>query len=381
MYKRIKYISHYGCHEDGKIRFNSPASDTKKDYYFEVLNKCGYGVDHISRAACSKKGSRSGSYVARKGENTYRYFASWWMSENRYVQYINRLFVHVQWYLWLLLNLQKGEQIMVYHSLAYDKTLLRLKKWKNLRIIGDIEELYQDVHKQSAAVSQNEFNFIAGCDKFIFPNTLLNERLNDNGRPFAMAHGIYRLSVYEETSFPDNDIHLLYSGTFDPVKGGAMAAASCAEYLPSNYHLHVTGFGSKSLETELLKEIDRVNKLTEAKITYHGFLTESELLDLMHKCHIGLCTQDPHNKLNLTSFPSKILNYMANGMKVLVGRNAAIEESKVNDIVYYYDNQTPQAIAEAIVCIDAKRDNRGKMRLKELDAEFTKELKELIELR
>lgn len=378
--KRIKYISHYGCQEIGKERFNSPASDTKKDYYFEVLNKCGYGVDHISRAACSKKGTHSGSYVEKRGDNTFRYFASWCVSENRYIQYVNRFLVHVQWYMWLLLHLKKGEQIMVYHSLAYDKTLLRLKKWKKLRIIGDIEELYQDVHLQSAIVSENEFKFIAGCDKYIFPNTLLNAKLNKRGRPFVMAHGIYRLADYEESSFQDSDIHLLYSGTFDPVKGGAMAAVKCAEYLPETYHLHITGFGSRALETEILNEIDRVKKITKAKITYHGFLPETELLDLMHRCHIGLCTQDPQNKLNLTSFPSKILNYMSNGMKVLVGRNAAIEESKVNDFVFYYDHQTPQDIASSIKNIDAKRDNKGKIHLKELDIEFTKDLKKLIEL-
>lgn len=377
--KRIKYISHYGCKDPHRYRFNSPASDTKKDYYFEVLNRCGYAVDHISRSACSKKGSHSWSYVEKKGDNTFRYFASWCISENRYIQFVNKLFVHIQWFIWLYLNLREREQIMIYHSLAYDSTFIKLKKWKQLRLIGDIEELYQDVHPQSKKVSLNEYRFISLCDKLIFPNTILNERLNQDKRPFTVVHGIYKVREYEKTSFNDGKIHLLYSGTFDPAKGGALAAVKCAEYLQHHYHLHITGFGTKEQETLLLEEIDKVTKATRSLVEFHGYLSDQELMDLMHKCSIGLCTQNPYSELNLTSFPSKIINYMANGLTVLTGRNRAIEESAVGDMVYYYDEQTPEEMAKAIASIRIIHQGEGLERLKKLDEKFTKELRTLIE--
>ena len=53
-----------------------------------------------------------------------------------------------QFFFWCLFNIKKGEQIIVYHSLGYDSLFLRLKKIKSVKIIGDIEEIYQDVSKQ-----------------------------------------------------------------------------------------------------------------------------------------------------------------------------------------------------------------------------------------
>lgn len=47
----------------------------------------------------------------------------------------------------------------------------------------------------------------------------------------------------------------MHAGTFDPRKGGAIAA----EYLPHNYHVHIIGFGLKC-DTEQLK-----NKIKEIK--------------------------------------------------------------------------------------------------------------------
>ncbi|MDY2698850.1 MAG: glycosyltransferase [Lachnospiraceae bacterium] len=378
MNHRIKYISHYGCKDAWRRRDNSPASDSKKDYLFEVINRCGYGVDHISRAFGSVKGQYIPSYVEKRGINTFRYFSTFGLQTNPILRVLNRWFVHIQFFFWLLFNLKKGEQIMIYHSLGYDSTFILLKKIKKLRIIGEIEEIYQDVHSYSNRVCKNEFKFIDICDDLVFPNTTLNERLNHNGRTNITVHGIYQVNNYIPASFNDGKIHVLYAGTFDPVKGGAKAAVQAAEFLSDSYHLHITGFGSEELADNLKKEIERVQPLTKAAITFHGFLNDKEFLDLMHHCTIGLCTQDPTNKLNLTSFPSKILNYMANGLVVLSGRNKAIEESRVGDIVYYYDEQTPQSMANAIMSIKSPNGEIGKERLRTLDKIFEQEIRSIL---
>ena len=378
MDKRIKYISHYGCKDPWRRRDNSPASDSKKDYLFSVINRCGYGVDHISRGLGAVKGQYIPAYVEIKGDNTFRYFATFGYQSNPLFRFLNRWFVHLQFFFWLLFNLKKGEQIIIYHSLGYDSTFILLKKLKELRIIGEIEELYQDVHTYSKRICKNEFKFIDICNDLIFPNTTLNERLNHTGRTNITVHGIYQVNQYNPVSYNDGKIHILYAGTFDPVKGGAKAAVQAAEMLNENYHLHITGFGSKKLADDLQNEIDRVKPLTKASITFHGFLNDDEFLDLMHHCTIGLCTQDPTNKLNLTSFPSKILNYMSNGLVVLSGRNRVIEDSRVGDLVYYYDEQTPASIARAIMAIETPDGRAGKERLKELDLRFEQELKSIL---
>lgn len=42
----------------------------------------------------------------------------------------------------------------------------------------------------------------------------------------------------------DNKVHVVYSGTLDPNKGGAMAAVGVAASLPSTYRVHILGFGN-----------------------------------------------------------------------------------------------------------------------------------------
>lgn len=377
--KRIKYISHYGCKDQWRKRDNSPASDTKKEYIFNVLNRCGYAVDHISRASGAIPGQYIPSYVEKQGINTFRYFATFGRQENRILRALNTRFVHLQFFLWLFFNLKRGEQVIVTHSLGYDSTFIWLKRLKGIKILGDIEDIYQDVHQYNNRVRRNEYKFIEICDKYFFVNSMLDERINPNNKPHLTINGIYKVNDFVKESYNDGKIHIMYGGTFDPVKGGASAAIKAAEYLPENYHLHITGFGSNEQALNLSREAEIINVKSKATISFHGFLEDSEFLKLMHHCTIGLCTQDPSKKLNDTSFPSKILNYLSNGLVVLTGDNNAIRNSEVGDVVYYYTEQTPHSIANAILSIKKIDYTIGINRLRQLDIKFEQDLKGLLE--
>lgn len=368
--KRLRYFSYYGCSDPERRRDNSPAADTKMDYIMEVLNRIGYDVEHVSMAQSAIPKYISG-YCEKKGNNTFRYFSSFGITTSP-LRVFNRWFVHLQFLIWCLFNLKRNEQVLVYHSLGFDADLILLYRLKKIRFIGDIEEIYQDVSKQKPSQERNEYRFIDICEKYMFPNTILNERINKTNKPYVVVHGIYKPNEYTEVSYNDGKIHILYAGTYDPNKGGALASVKAAEFLDEKYHLHLTGFGIKKDEEAVIKEIERVRPLTKCQITFHGYLDDESFLDLMHHCSIGLCTQDPTNLLNLTSFPSKILNYMANGLVVLSGRNRAIEESAVGDMVCYYENQKAEEMAAAI--INMPHIEGVKKRLTDLDGHFAKSL-------
>lgn len=374
--KRIKYFDYYGCSDLKRKRNNSPAADTKVDYIISVLNRCGYAVDHISRASSSLSKYLPG-YVDIQGVNTLRYFASLGKTKSVF-RVFNRWFMEFQFFFWCLINIKKGEQVIVYHSLGYDSTFIKLKYLKKIRIIGDIEEIYQDVYKQKPSKEHNEYRFIQICDKLMFSNTILNERFNHNNRPHIVCHGIYKVQKKIVEKYNDGRIHLLYSGTYDPVKGGAIAAVKMAEYLPEKYHLHITGFGN---DQALKEELRRVKPLTKCAITYHGYLEEEEFISLMQSCHIGLCTQDPTNKLNFTSFPSKILNYISNGLVVITGRNRVIEDSAVGKFVHYYDVQNPKDMSIAVMQIQLTDESISKELLELLDKEFSESLNYLLKIK
>ncbi len=61
---------------------------------------------------------------------------------------------------------------------------------------------------------------------------------------------------------------------------------------------------------------------------------------------------------------------MANGLKVVTVRIPAIENSAIGQDVYYYENQTPEEIAKAIMTVDFDDGYKGREKISELDSEF-----------
>lgn len=372
--KRIKYFCYYDYKGGRYPREGVQAASTKIDYIVQAINKNGITVDLISKSGVTEKGfAFEAGGVIHQGENTLRHFVSFGCMGSP-LRVLSRWLNTLHFIIWFLFNVKRNEEIWVYHSLGYCKLMIWLKKIVGFKLIGEIEEIYQDVHQQTAATSAAEYKFHTICDKFVYPNALLNSICNPLNKPYLVVHGVYYTIPDMGVRFDDNDVHALYSGTFDPEKGGAQVAIEMTEYLPENYHVHITGFGDEKLVAELKILAQSVAAKSRANLSFHGFVSREALNELMQKCHVGLCTQPPHTKLNETSFPSKILNYMANGLVVLCGKNKTITTSAVGDIVSYYESDNMKDIAAAVV-LAAKRDgNECRSRLIQLDKEFTANL-------
>lgn len=364
-------VNYHGCSDLNRYRDNSPAADTKTDYIISVLNRLGYSVDNISLAASSKSNYIQ-SYTDKRGNNTYHYFAS--LGTSKFIpRAINRFFMKLQFLFWCLLNIKRDEQIIVYHSLGYASFFLKLKRLKSIRIIGEIEEIYQDVCKPSKSRCDNEFRFIEKCDKYIFPTQLLDKKVNRNAKPSLIIHGVYKRELITENKFSDGKIHVVYGGTLDINKGGA-AAAAAAEYLPNNYHIHICGFGSPE---KIIALISDIKKRSKAMISFEGEIKGRDYNRFIQKCHIGLCTQNPHAAFNSTSFPSKVLMYLSNGLKVVSIRIPAVEQSAIANYLTFYDKQTPRDIANAILQANELKSPSNDF-LTSLDNEFCSGINNLI---
>ena len=377
--ERVKYICFYDK-IDAEIERNYVlAATTKIDYIISALNKNNIGVDIVSFSGCvEKKCVFAKGGVSHDGVNTLRLFHSFGSYGFFLTRILSRWFVTLQFIFWFLISVKKNEEIIIYHSLGYAGLFLFLKRIKSFSIIGEIEELYQNVTKYSKKEERDELAFVDACDKYIFPTLLLNKKVNTYNKPFVIIHGLYQVEKDRKVSFNDNKIHAVYAGTFDPNKGGAAAAAAAA-FLPENYHIHILGFGNKE-DTEFIKETIQSTALkSKATVTFDGLLKGEEFIEFLQKCEIGLSTQDPAAAFNGTSFPSKILVYMANGLKVVSIKIPAIEQSGVGSYISYYENQTPEEIADAIRKVS--EDNNfvdGRSVLNRLDEEFIQELNYLI---
>ena len=226
-------------------------------------------------------------------------------------------------------NLTENDKIIIYHSLGYYKLYKWIKKVTKAKILLETEEIYSDVGKTRFVTREKEINSFKFADGYIFPTELLDKIVNVDKKPSVIIHGTYRVEKECGKSFGDGLTHIVYAGTFDPRKGGVQAAAAAAEFLPCGYHVHILGFGTENDKKLLLKTIKDVSEKTECKVTFDGLKSGSDYIEFIQSCDIGLSTQNPDAAFNGTSFPSKILSYLSNGLKVVSIKIPAVEESAV----------------------------------------------------
>ena len=374
----MKYLAYYDTPENKAEGRSYQLSATNKiDYICSVLNRLGTDVQIVSASVTENKTGCKGKIVPITEHTTLKLFPCLGMGSLP-KRMIRRLLGRIRLLSELVFGTRTGENVLVYHSLAYAGTIALARKLRNFRLILEVEEVYADVSGNERD-RQWEYRLFERADAFLFPTQLLNERVNTQGKPSAIVHGTYQAEKdcgYK--LFRDDKIHCVYAGTFDPRKGGAEAAAMAAEFLNEDYHIHVLGFGSDEEVKNMRVLIEDLSGRCACGISYDGLLSGEDYIRFLQSCHIGLSTQNPEAAFNATSFPSKILSYMANGLRVVSIRIPAVETSAVGDRVYYYDRQTPEEIAKAIVSAAGNGGEDPRTVIEGLNDTFAQKLEELL---
>ena len=372
--ERVKYLCYYDI--DATKTNVVLAAVNKLNYIISVLAEQGYNVDIISPSVSTKNENDSGRFEKIREGITLKTFDSL-AGGNAIKRFFRRKHIYSQLKKYLKANLTAGDTIIIYHSLGYYKLYKWLKEKLNVKIVLEVEEIYSDVGKTRFVTKDKEIKSFSYADAYIFPTEFLDRLVNVQKKPSTIIHGTYCVEKKCGQPFDDGRIHVVYAGTFDPRKGGVQAAAAAA-YLNCKYHVHILGFGTDIDKENLLKTIDKVSKTTECKITFDGLKSGDEYIKFIQSCDIGLSTQNPDAAFNGTSFPSKILSYMSNGLRVVSIKIPAIEQSAIGGYMYYYDKQTPEEIAKAIMRVDVKDGYNGRKIIKELDEKFTLEITDLL---
>lgn len=374
--KKIFYLGYYDIPENKKENRNIVLAATNKmSYIISTLDSLDYEVTVVSASATKNRQA----YPARrmqlgvKSELLLFKTLPW---GNKLRRIMSVLYSYFQVMRYLLTVPGEGDKVIVYHSVAYANIVRLAKKIKKFQLILEVEEIYADVYN-SERVRKKEYNLFEKADAYIFPTELLNEKVNVKKKQYTIIYGTYQLEEDRKSRFEDGKIHCVYAGTFDPRKGGAVAAAA-AGVLPSDYHIHVLGFGSEKDTNNLKEQIKKISEKSEAEVTYDGLLSGEEYIQFVQSCQIGFSTQMPGAAFNETSFPSKVLSYLANGLRVVSVRIKALEKSSIGDLLYFYDEQTPEAIAAAVRNIDFSQPYDSRKRIKELDKEFTEKIGEML---
>ena len=374
--EKIFYMAYYNSTNSSERRNAVLSSVNKMNYICEALENNGYNTEIVSASGTTEKKFCKSKKVKLTDKTTLKLFSSL-PRLNRIVSVIDRVILKTKLFLYMIKNTNKDSIVMVYHSLGYMSLVKRLKKLKGFKLIIEAEEIYGDVIGDEKT-SQKEYEFFKIADGFIFPTELLSEKVNTEKKPEVIIYGTYHIEKELPKLFSDGKIHCVYAGTLDPRKGGAIASAESALFLNENYHIHILGFGNEKEKAEMLNTIDSISKKSKAKITYDGLLSGEEYIKFIQSCDIGLSTQNPNGKYNATSFPSKILSYMANGLRVVSVRIPVVEESGIGKCVCYYDEQTPENIAKAIKSIDFSEEYDSRKTIGVLDKAFICDLKTML---
>lgn len=374
--KKIYYLCYFDIPEHAAQKRNFVLSAaTKSDYIAKSFVKAGYTVEIVSASGTTTNQFCPGS-VTQLGENlTLRLFDAK-PAGNAVQRVLARRFLKKQLKSYLLTNVTEDDILLVYHSLGYMDLVKALRSKINCKICLDVEEIYGDVIGDEKA-KEKELAFFQCADSYLFPTELLSQKVNLNGKPEAVIYGTYENPKSFTPLFDDGKIHCVYAGVLEPRKGAGTAIAA-AEFLPSNYHIHIIGFGRAEDIENIQKQIAEVSDKTACTVTFDGKKSGDEYLQFLQSCQIGFATQSADAAFNATSFPSKVLSYLSNGLRVVSVRIKAIETSKVADLLYFYDGDSPQAVAEAVLKIvfSDEYDSREKMKI--LDADFVRQISDIM---
>lgn len=373
MADKIYYLIHF----DNKTNRNvTPSAITKGKYVASALASCSSEVEIVSLAYPTKDSQDEVYYQV--SENVICHLFKGKYSNNRIIRYLNHKLYDKKIRKYLKQNVKKDDIVVVYHSLANMKLVKYIKKNITDKIVYEVEEIYGDVINDEKAKTK-ELKAFKNASSYIFSNDYLNSIINTKQLPYVTCYGTYEIPTLYKEAFNDNLIHCLYAGTLDCQKQGAAIAINTARYLPNNYIIHILGFGTFQDLSYTKNLIDEINKqYGVTKVIYEGVKLNEEYLKFIQKCQIGLSTQNMDASFNDTSFPSKILSYMSNGLEVVSANIGVVKNSKISQYIHFYEVQDEKAIANVILNINLNAKSNNVDVVKELDKEFKEDLKAML---
>jgi hypothetical protein len=372
---KVFYIGFYDLlNKQEKLRAIPLPGRNKMEYLIEVIeNNC----DRLTIVSpCSAKTGYCGKENIKISDKTNLVLFRSFGNGNVAIRIINRILISIQLFYYLLINVKREDVIISYHSLATMRIVDLIHKIKKIKVIYEFEEIYADVIRRPS-IKKKELKIAQKMDAFLFPTILLNDVVNVGNKPYALIHGSYHYEKRRDVVKRNGIITCIFAGNLESRKG-AIEAIHAAEYLPSRFEIKIIGFGSEEQIKTIEHLSEQISESSKCKVRFEGLKSGEEYIRYIQSCDIGLCTQDPDAAFTSTSFPSKILSYLANGLHVVSIRIPSIENSAVAPYLSFYDKQIPEQIAKAIMSIDI--DNRCSTQevLDTLSIQFNDELKRLI---
>lgn len=378
MKKKIFYINYY-TEDRGKGLKAFFSCVPKVEYVVSKLENI-YDEIEIVSAASSSKGVFWAKHFKLKPSVSLKYFFSF-HGNNRLTRIINAFLLRSQILFFLLRNVKKCDTVLVYHSLFYASVLKLYKKLTKHKFCLEIEDVFTSVNASIKDKAPVEWNFFQYGDSYICVNDLLKEKLPQNKRTIVSYGSYLSVSKMEES----HDGELVYAGIIERYRYAAFLAAEAMLYLDDNYHLSIYGFGTDDDLEYLNSKIGRINNEKGYEcVSYFGKLIGDDYYRAIQKSEIALSTHryDENNMKSADdTFPSKLLVYLANNVKVVAQRLECLERSELAKHIVFYDDPTPENVAAAIRTAAQESNNqKGRDLIARLDREFGGKLEYVLKI-
>lgn len=376
--RTIKYIGFYDLSIMGHERVATLSATNKMDYISSVINKAGFRVDIISPSWAIDTVKNKESLKAKKiiMDNKSITLFPTFKASSFFLKPFKVLYSLVYLLLWIVKNVKRNEKVLVYHAPLLSYPLLIAKYIKKFEIILEVEEIYSEVWKSKKLYSKVESKIIEKSEQYLCVSDLLAKRI-DYAKSIVI-YGNYNVPLNKQKHNNDEFINIVYAGSLDAVGGGAINSIKCADLLPPNYIVNILGTGSDKIKIEIRNKIKDINtKHGRIKCIYHGVLNGEEYSDFLHSCQIALNPQKGGNYMD-TAFPSKVLSYLSHNLKVVSTKIESIVQSKVGEVVFFTENDTPESFVETITSIDATKNYNSTDLIRKLDRDFTDKIKKIL---
>lgn len=354
MMKKVYYIGWYISDKDkSKYRGNVPGN-LKMHYVVDQLLSSGFAPEIISFASRIGYNSIYCSITTESQGCRLTYLGGISM-EGRLVKRLDLLLKKILFTYYFVFKFKKQDTIVLYHSVAITNLIAKLKKLVNRKVILEVEEIYGYSAVADKPWVGNEIESIKQMDYYICVNDGMPRELNLEGGKYVVSFGVGRIPKRTTKRFNDGNIHVVYAGTIEMKKLGALTAVEAARHFPPKYVLHILGFGSEESMQKLQKRIAEINgEIGYERVQYNGYKSGKELDEFLFSCHIGLSSNVMRPNFANNTFPSKVITYMCHDLSVVLGYAKAFYDVPMSKGWQFYYEHTPEAIAKAVSNVEIK---------------------------
>ena len=153
---------------------------------------------------------------------------------------------------------------------------------------------------------------------YVFLAEKMNEKLNPEGKPYALMEGLCDPDEFPAISRTHNH-SIIYAGNLDDGNGAWQLIQAFQKWNPSDYKLEIYGDGDD--EERIRKAADH-----SEKIVFGGLLKNSEIVDKLSSAALLVNPRPTSSPFVQYSFPSKTMEYMASGTPFASTRLPSIPE-------------------------------------------------------